>query len=622
MATQTHLARRGRTYYWRRALPRALAEKSGRREIRLSLRTHILDGARCRARRLSAFADVLFPIVVGAMNVETPLSLEAVTALMTDILRYELDAAEYFRGIEPSRGPGGVEFAAINSLLGREGWLNALASNDHEQIAWIVGAGLERRGLDLNPESPQFAQLCRRALRVMAKVDTTNALRDLGIYLEDDADVDLTPAWQSATAAVPGIETPAVATMDGRHAVATPPSAEDSTPNARPVAESTNQADPTAALGTDPSGELPGYKRPFSIVWADFRKIKLKGDWKSGTGREATRSATLFVEIIGDKPLDEITPADTKRFRETLDEMPDLHGRSIFAGLKPRAAIDRLRQENERRQAAIDADRLAGRIDDEAAAERVETEIIKTMAPKTVNKHLDYVGQLFKWGANKQYWPVKNYFGGQRYSRRTLEATEKPRLALAPDEMKTLFETALFTGSHHHFRHRPGDKPHKDAFYWAPLIMAHQGMRLEEVCQLHVEDIECIDDVWCILVQKGDQRSLKTRAAARVIPIHSTLIRLGLLDRWRKLRSRGEKRLFPELTRDKSHQRFGTAITKKWTEYRKNLGIYQFRKDGHSLRHSFDTLLINADVPTVRVAEIMGHKREGETEGRTTRAPR
>lgn len=26
MATQTHLARRGRTYDWRRALPRALAE--------------------------------------------------------------------------------------------------------------------------------------------------------------------------------------------------------------------------------------------------------------------------------------------------------------------------------------------------------------------------------------------------------------------------------------------------------------------------------------------------------------------------------------------------------------------------------------------------------------------
>ncbi|MEO3433567.1 site-specific integrase [Inquilinus sp. CAU 1745] len=615
MATQTHLARRGRTYYWRRALPRALAEKTGRRELRLSLRTHMVDGARYRARRLSAIADILFPVAMDAMASQTSLPSETVARLMADILRHELDAADGFRAAEPPRAPDEAEWASRFSLLARKGWLDALATNNHDQIAYIVADGLERHGLEVDPDSAAFARLCRRALRVMARAETVNALRELGVYLEDDADVDLTPAWQPGSAEA---DLPAAATPPAAPRADTAPAAAvgGATPEPQPETDPRTAAEPSAE--PEPTGPIdsPDHGRPFSVVWAEFLKIKLKGDWKPGTGKDAQRSADLFTSIIGDKPLDEITQADARRFRLVLDEMPDLHGRSIFKGLKPSAAIKRLQEENARVFAAVNADLLGGEIDEETAAARIAEKSFTTMAPKTVNKHLDLVGQLFKWGETRQFWPVRNYFGGQRYSRRTLDATEKPRLALEPEEMKALFETPLFTGSHHHFRHRPGDKPHKDAFYWAPLIMAHQGMRLEEACQLHIVDIEQIDGVWCILVQKGVERNLKTRSAARVLPIHSNLIRLGLIDRWREFKARGEKRLFPELKRDKHHQRLGTAITKKWTEYRKNLGIYQLRKDGHSLRHSFDTLLINADVPTVRVAELLGHKREGETEGR------
>lgn len=56
-------------------------------------------------------------------------------------------------------------------------------------------------------------------------------------------------------------------------------------------------------------------------------------------------------------------------------------------------------------------------------------------------------------------------------------------------------------------------------------------MRLEEICQLTIDDIKQIDEVWCFDVNDQVDKRVKTIASKRYIPIHPKLIdELGLLD--------------------------------------------------------------------------------------------
>ena len=67
--------------------------------------------------------------------------------------------------------------------------------------------------------------------------------------------------------------------------------------------------------------------------------------------------------------------------------------------------------------------------------------------------------------------------------------------------------------------------------YWVTLLSAYSGARLNEVCQLNVSDIQKTDGIWALnLNADSDDKSIKTEAGNRIIPLHPKLIDLGLLD--------------------------------------------------------------------------------------------
>lgn len=72
-------------------------------------------------------------------------------------------------------------------------------------------------------------------------------------------------------------------------------------------------------------------------------------------------------------------------------------------------------------------------------------------------------------------------------------------------------------------------------------------MRLEQIAQLHLEDVREESSVWFFDIRPGEGRRVKSNAGVRQVPIHSELIRLGLLKRQRDLLRKGGQRLFPEL---------------------------------------------------------------------------
>lgn len=78
-----------------------------------------------------------------------------------------------------------------------------------------------------------------------------------------------------------------------------------------------------------------------------------------------------------------------------------------------------------------------------------------------------------------------------------------------------------------------------------PLIAMFQGCRANEICQLHVTDIECTEGSWCININEDtDEKSVKNENSRRINPIHPALVDLGLIRFWESQKAKGCVRLW------------------------------------------------------------------------------
>jgi integrase len=150
------------------------------------------------------------------------------------------------------------------------------------------------------------------------------------------------------------------------------------------------------------------------------------------------------------------------------------------------------------------------------------------------------------------------------------------RLPYSVEDMNTIFRFPVYT---------IGDRPKAgcgEAAYWIPLIAAFTGARLEEVGQLAVEDIrEERGVIYFDMTTVGEGQRRKTESSKRRVPIHSQLIKLGIMD-YAKAMSSG--RLFPEVTSNQGQQ--SASFSQWWGRYARKHGITDKRKVFHSFRHA------------------------------------
>ena len=78
------------------------------------------------------------------------------------------------------------------------------------------------------------------------------------------------------------------------------------------------------------------------------------------------------------------------------------------------------------------------------------------------------------------------------------------------------------------------------------LIGLYSGARINEICQLTVDDIELVDGLWCFnhKEEEGTTKSLKNRNSIRINPIHPRLIDCGLLTLRDSQKAKGYSRLW------------------------------------------------------------------------------
>ncbi|WP_318517636.1 site-specific integrase [Photobacterium leiognathi] len=169
---------------------------------------------------------------------------------------------------------------------------------------------------------------------------------------------------------------------------------------------------------------------------------------------------------------------------------------------------------------------------------------------------------------------------------------EKKRFPFNDEQLKCIFSMKEYQA--HNYLH-----PY---YYWIPLISRYSGSRLNEACQLHVEDIIIKDGIACFFFHKSfDGQRIKNESSIRIVPIHEELIKKGFLT---FVKSKKTGRLFPELPLIKGY--YSHNASKWFSRRREKLGLGK-GFDAHSFRHTFINELKHKECPKEMIECIVGH---------------
>jgi integrase len=182
-------------------------------------------------------------------------------------------------------------------------------------------------------------------------------------------------------------------------------------------------------------------------------------------------------------------------------------------------------------------------------------------------------------------------------------------------ELQTLFDDLLRDV-------QPKKHTPDTALPWVALIALYTGARLEEIAQLTTADVREEGangaTVTIIDVHNGGENKLKNESAPRLIPVHSELVRLGLLEYVKALKPGP---LFPGLTRRESKGgKIGARVGELFRKRLVALGIKRKRLCFHSFRHTVTGRLDAAGVPQSDAARVLGHTVAGMSYGTYSQA--
>jgi integrase len=234
--------------------------------------------------------------------------------------------------------------------------------------------------------------------------------------------------------------------------------------------------------------------------------------------------------------------------------------------------------------------------------------------PATVNRLLSPICAFLNWAVSEGHISA-NPANRLRAIDRVRADTQ--RSAFSAGDLRFIFENSpLYRGCEAASnRGHAGSMIIKDARFWLPLIALFTGMRIEEIAQLRCRDIRQVDGVWVMDVNCSDGNRLKNQNSQRLIPIHSELLSIGLLDHVKKTIAFGHERLWPEFKRG-TYGSYSAGYSKWFSHYKIRTGIADPKKTFHSFRHTFIDQLKQLDVPDGKIQELVGHANHSITTGR------
>ncbi len=290
----------------------------------------------------------------------------------------------------------------------------------------------------------------------------------------------------------------------------------------------------------------------------------------------------MFLEVVGDKPVADITQADVNEFFELVLSLPP-HWKNACR-------------------------RLNVTIRDLAEMDHDET-----ISPKTLKESYKASVRLFlekkvKPNSQDRVFPAGLTVKEIKYGDGGREVGEHKQRAFKPNELKRLFEGPEMQAF-------AADKSMAHC-YWLPHVGLCTGARVNEICQINpqtdvLQDVE--SGIWYFWMtaetpaDDGVTKSIKTGDSRRV-PLHPKLVELGFLDYVKGLRDAGEKRLFPQWS---VYSTRASGKAEKWfRQFLRDTGLRDETKGAtltgmHAFRH---TLLSYGVLQKMDLTCITGHE--------------
>jgi integrase len=224
---------------------------------------------------------------------------------------------------------------------------------------------------------------------------------------------------------------------------------------------------------------------------------------------------------------------------------------------------------------------------------------------RTVNNYATTLAGLFKNARHRGRFTGDNPFEDQKR-----KVGGESYVPFKIPELQQVFDSFQFET-------QPKYSP-TSALPWVSLIGTYTGMRLEEICQLTVNDIRDVSangaTVTVIDIHNGENNRLKNESSVRLVPVHSELVRAGLL-RYRDSLPK-DSPLFPGLTRRESKGgKIGARMGELFRKQLIGLGIKRKGLCFHSLRHTVSSRLEEAGVLETDTARVLGHTISGMSYG-------
>jgi integrase len=221
---------------------------------------------------------------------------------------------------------------------------------------------------------------------------------------------------------------------------------------------------------------------------------------------------------------------------------------------------------------------------------------------RSVDNYTSVLNTFLEWAQEKGYFPDSRRLPTAKQAivkkAARVRRKDKANPAYTPRQLKQLFdhESYKFDLAHH---------------FWPPLIALFTGARRREIAQLLVDDFRVVDGIPAISIDilDDDDKSVKTEAAKRLIPVHPELIAIGLLDYVEDVRSQGlGAELFPGIGTNK-HKEKGNAIGNAWRRYRETKGMAgESAPTFHSFRSSALKVLKANGVSFEMRCQLAGHE--------------
>lgn len=344
---------------------------------------------------------------------------------------------------------------------------------------------------------------------------------------------------------------------------------------------------PSAPEGL-PASTLTRGGSPLSVAKEKFILAKTEENLDPLSLKDYETCVRVFIEIVGDKPINHVVDGDIEKFRDSLKLLPrEMTKRSEFKGKTALEAISA--------NAAFPEDKRAPAI-----------------GQNTKSKYFHFVKTFFHWCKEDKLLWGENLLSQKKWLRQ-FKKVESSRTQFSDEELEKIFNASSFFGA---MTKEPFD-------YWLPMLCLHTGCRISELTQLNVADVlkDRKSGIWHIYINENDEtKNLKSEHAERIIPLHPIIIESGFLDYVDEVRSLGFIKVFPTLNFAKQSKDYSKLPREHFKKYAIAIGIKHEKEDRydkmyHCFRHNFiDYFKNDLGLGQDRYYEITGHRHKSITE--------